>query len=83
MLLAGIAAELAPAIAIIYIPPLQDLLGTAALPPQPLLVTLPFSLIVWGADEIRRYLLWRHEGRRQASGTGGPAHTACLAEHSP
>ncbi len=72
MLLAGIAAELAPAIAIIYIPPLQDLLGTAALPPQLLLVTLPFSLIVWGADEIRRYLLRRHDSRRQASGAPSP-----------
>jgi hypothetical protein len=48
-----------------------------------LLITLPFPFIVWGADEIRRYLLRRYDSRRQASGAGGPAHTACLAEHSP
>jgi len=48
-----------------------------------LLITLPFPFIVRGADEIRRYLLRRYDSRRQASGAGGPAHTACLAEHSP
>ena len=62
-LLAGIAAELALAAAIIYLPPLQDLLSTAALPPRLLLVTVPFPFIVWGADEICRYLL-RRTGRR-------------------
>jgi magnesium-transporting ATPase (P-type) len=82
LLLAGITAELALAAAIIYIPPLQDLLGTAALPPQLLLITLPFPFIVWGADEIRRYLLRRHDSR-QGNGAGGPAHTACPVEHSP
>jgi magnesium-transporting ATPase (P-type) len=66
LLLWGIAAELALAAAIIYIPPLQHLLGTAALPPQLLLITLPFPFIVWGADEIRRYLLRRHGHRRTA-----------------
>ena len=84
MLLAGITAELALAAAIVYIPPLQDLLGAAPLPPQLLLlVTLPFPFIVWGADEIRRCLLRRHDSRRHASSAGGPARTACLARHSP
>jgi hypothetical protein len=59
LLLAGIAAELALAAAIIYLPPLQQLLSTAALPPNLLLITVPFPFIVWGADEIRRYLLRR------------------------
>ena len=63
-LLAGIAMELALAAAIIYLPPLQDLLSTAALPPRLLLLTVPFPFIVWGADEIRRYLL-RRAGRRR------------------
>jgi hypothetical protein len=58
-LLAGISLELALAAAIIYLPPLQHLLSTAALPPPLLLITLPFPFIVWGADEIRRYLLRR------------------------
>jgi calcium-translocating P-type ATPase len=83
LLLAGIAAELALAAAIIYIPPLQDLLGTAALPPQLLLITLPFPVIVWGADEIRRYLLRRHDTRRDASSTHAPAQSTSPAERLP
>jgi magnesium-transporting ATPase (P-type) len=71
LLLAGIALELALAAAIIYLPPLQDLLGTAALPPSLLLITLPFPVIVWGADEIRRYLL-----RRREPGAAPPAAPA-------
>jgi magnesium-transporting ATPase (P-type) len=63
LLLAGIAAELALAAAIIYLPPLQQLLSTAALPPNLLLITVPFPFIVWGADEIRRYLLRRASRR--------------------
>jgi cation transport ATPase-like protein/sigma-70-like protein len=62
-LLTGIALELALAAAIIYLPPLQDLLSTAALPPRLLLLTVPFPFIVWGADEIRRYLLRRADHR--------------------
>jgi calcium-translocating P-type ATPase len=62
LLLAGIGAELALAAAIIYVPFLQDLLGTAALPAHLLLITVPFPFIVWGADEIRRYLLRRRRG---------------------
>jgi calcium-translocating P-type ATPase len=69
LLLAGIAAELALAAAIIYIPQLQGLLGTAALPPQLLLITMPFPFIVWGADEIRRYLIRRHDSRHAAHAT--------------
>jgi magnesium-transporting ATPase (P-type) len=64
LLLAGIALELALTAAIIYLPPLQHLLSTAALPPHLLLVTLPFPFIVWGADELRRYLLRRRADRR-------------------
>ncbi len=59
LLLWGIAFELALAAMIIYLPPLQDLLSTAALPPEMLLITLPFPFIVWGADELRRYLIRR------------------------
>jgi hypothetical protein len=46
--------------AIIYLPLLQKLLSTAALPPHLILITAPFPFIVWGADEVRRYLLRRH-----------------------
>ena len=62
LLLWGIAFELVLSALIIYAPPLQSLLGTAALEPHMLLFTLPFPFIVWGADELRRSLLRRREG---------------------
>jgi calcium-translocating P-type ATPase len=60
-LLAGIVAELALAAIFIYAPPLQSLLGTAALPVSDLALLLPYPFIVWGADELRRWLLRRRE----------------------
>jgi calcium-translocating P-type ATPase len=66
-LLAGIALELALAAAIIYLPQLQRLLSTAPLPPHLLLVTVPFPFIVWGADELRRYLIRRRADRHAPS----------------
>ncbi len=59
LLLWGIAFELALTAAIVYLPPLQDLLGTASLPLEYLLITLPFPFIVWGADELRRLAVRR------------------------
>ncbi|MFI9415374.1 cation-translocating P-type ATPase [Nocardia gamkensis] len=59
LLLWGIAFELALAGVIIYVPVLQSLLGTAALTPAMLAFTLPYPFIVWGADELRRWLLRR------------------------
>jgi calcium-translocating P-type ATPase len=44
----------------IYLPPLQHLLATAALPARDLLFLLPYPFIVWGADELRRWILRRH-----------------------
>ena len=44
----------------VYAPPLQSLLGTAALPVHDLAFLLPYPFIVWGADELRRWLLRRH-----------------------
>ena len=73
LLLYGIAFELALAAAIIYLPPLQSLLSTAALPPDALLLTLPFPFIVWGADELRRYLLRRREETVSAASPGEAA----------
>jgi calcium-translocating P-type ATPase len=58
-LLAGIAGELVLAALFVYAPPFQTLLGTAALPPTTLLLLLPYPFIVWGADELRRYLIRR------------------------
>ncbi len=61
LLLAGIAFELALAALFVYTPLFQELLGTAALPASDLLVLLPFPFVVWGADELRRYLVRRRE----------------------
>jgi len=61
-LLLAIAAELLVAAVFIYTPPFQALLGTAALPASDLILLAPYPLIVWGADEFRRYLLRRTRG---------------------
>ncbi len=66
LLLWGILFELALAAAIMYLPPLQALLSTAPPPPDALAIAIPFPLIVWGADEIRRWLLRRRS-------TAGPS----------
>lgn len=65
LLLWGIAFELVLAAAIIYLPPMQSLLSTAPLGPDALAVTLPFPFIVWGADELRRWLLRRRDRARE------------------
>lgn len=62
LLLAGIAFELAFTGALVYVPLLQDVFGTAALPPWVVLMLLPFPIAVWGVDELDR---WR---RRRRSG---------------
>ncbi len=61
LLLWGIAFELALAALIIYLPPLQSLLGTAALTPDALLLALPFPFVVWGSDELRRWWVRRRQ----------------------
>ena len=58
-LLLAIVGELMIAAACVYAPPLQSLLGTAPPPARDLLILLPFPFIVWGADELRRYLIRR------------------------
>ena len=75
-LLGGIAAEIVLAALFVYTPPMQAVLGTAALPASYLLLLLPYPVIVWGADELMRYLLRRshpipHE--RQSVGATEPA----------
>jgi magnesium-transporting ATPase (P-type) len=52
---------------LVYAPPLQSLLSTAALPARDVLFLLPYPLIVWGADELRRWVL-----RRTAAGPRPP-----------
>jgi calcium-translocating P-type ATPase len=60
-LLLAIVAELMLAAVFVYAPPLQSLLGTAALPLHDLAFMLPFPFIVWGADELRRWLIRRNQ----------------------
>jgi calcium-translocating P-type ATPase len=71
LLLWGIAFELALAAVLIYVPVCQDLLGTEALPWHYLLAVVPFPFIVWGADELRRWL-----ARRRAPRPGFPPRPA-------
>ena len=59
LLLWGIAFELLLAFAIVYLPPLQDLMSTASLRVEDLAFAAPFPLIVWGADELRRLVARR------------------------
>jgi calcium-translocating P-type ATPase len=54
LLLWGIAFELAFTAALIYLPPLQQLFGTAALGPVTLAIITPFPFAVWGVDELHR-----------------------------
>jgi hypothetical protein len=51
------------------VPLFQELLGTAALPAKDLLIVAPFPFIVWGADELRRWLV-----RRGSRRPGFPTH---------
>ena len=73
LLLWGVAFELALAALLIYAPPFQALLGTAALTPDMLLFVAPFPFIVWGADELRRWILRSRAARRSPApdGQGG------------
>jgi calcium-translocating P-type ATPase len=58
-LLGGIAGELALAALFVYVRPLQSLLGTTGLSMRDLAFLAPYPFIVWGADELRRWLLRR------------------------
>ena len=61
LLLAGIAAEVAFAGLLIYLPRLQSVFGTAGLPGWVLILLLPCPVIVWAVDEAFRFA-----GRRRA-----------------
>ena len=62
-LIGGIAFALAFAAALIYVPALNSVFGTAPLTAGQLATVLPFPFIVWGADELRRLLVRRHVAR--------------------
>lgn len=58
-LLTAIAGEIVLVAIFVYAPPFQALLGTAPLPAHYLLLLLPYPFVVWGADELRRYIVRR------------------------
>ena len=60
LLLWGIAFELAFTAAVVYVPLLQNVFGTAALTAGQLAIVAPFPVIVWGIDEIVRWIRRRH-----------------------
>ncbi|MBJ7287920.1 cation-transporting P-type ATPase [Williamsia sp.] len=62
-LLWGIAFELVFTAAVVYASPLQAVFGTAALQPAQLAVVLPFPFIVWGADELVRFIKRQKQAR--------------------
>jgi calcium-translocating P-type ATPase len=76
LLLAGIAVALAFAAALVYLPALHGFFGTAALSPGQVATVAPYPFIVWGADEIRRWIVRRRRAaapvlidRRENGGT--------------
>jgi calcium-translocating P-type ATPase len=60
LLLWGIGFELAFTAALIYLPPLQTLLGTRPLGLAELTLLVCFPVVVWGVDEIWRAAQRRH-----------------------
>jgi calcium-translocating P-type ATPase len=62
MLVWGIGSELVFLAALVYVPLLQDVFGTAALGPVELAILATFPVVVWGADELRRAHLRRRAG---------------------
>ena len=67
LLLWGIAFELAFAAAVIYMPPLQSIFGTAALGWHEVAVLATFPVLVWGSDELRRWGVRRRSARHVAA----------------
>jgi magnesium-transporting ATPase (P-type) len=56
LLLWGIAFEIAFAAVLVYVPIFQPIFHTAPLGAWEIALLLTFAPIVWGADELRRYL---------------------------
>ena len=67
LLLWGIAFEPVFSGAVVYAPVLQHVFGTTALGLPELAVLVPFPLIVWGADELVRWI------RRGYGSTSAPS----------
>ncbi len=57
MLLWGIVFELTFAAVVCYVPLFQHIFRTASVSADTIALMLPFPVIVWGADEVRRWLI--------------------------
>jgi len=68
LLLAGCAFEIVFTLALIVVPPLQSLFGTAMPELWMLALVLPFPVVVWGVDECMRYRARRRSGDRVSAG---------------
>jgi magnesium-transporting ATPase (P-type) len=68
LLLWGIGFEIAFTAALVYVPLLQDVFGTAALGPAELALLAPMPLVVWGSDELRRWVVRRRTEESPVSG---------------
>ena len=64
LLIGAIGVALAFAATLAYLPALQSIFGTAGLAPHQLAVLAPFPLVIWGADELRRWFARRLPPRR-------------------
>jgi len=68
-LMVGIIFELLLTVAMVYVPPVQQFFGLAPLDAQHWLLVAPFGFIIFGADELRKWLARRTRGSRV--GVGG------------
>lgn len=73
LLLWGIAYEIVFAAALVTVPPLQAVFGTATPQPWQVLMVLPFPVVVWGPDELWRWSRRRRAARSGASPSNHPA----------
>lgn len=62
LLLLGIAVEVVLLLAIVYLPPLQRIIGTAAFPPEHWLFVAAWTPLLFLADELRKALLRQRRG---------------------
>jgi magnesium-transporting ATPase (P-type) len=69
-LLRGVAFAVGFAALIIYLPPVQSIFKTAALPARDVLILACFPLIVWGSDELWRWRQRRSVARRESTARG-------------
>ncbi|MEE1786690.1 cation-transporting P-type ATPase [Streptomyces sp. SP17BM10] len=82
-LLGGIGFSLVFAAAIVYLPALHGVFGTAALSPAQLLTVAPFPFLVWGADELRRAVVRHRKAAPAPAATPEPPVPAPVPTGQP